>query len=227
VLESGIKELFVSKHLIPAVAICDPDMTLGLPAWLTAATGMDAVTHCIESIMSPNINPPGDAIAADGIIRAVRDGMLARAVKDGSDRQARWNMMMASTEGAFAFVKGLGSVHALSHAAGRLKSPSLHHGTLNAIFLPHVMRFNKGVRPEAEARIREALGLSAGADMADALQDLNNSLGIPANLSVLGLSNEQADGIVANALIDIAHLSNPRKATADDYHGLYAAALTG
>jgi 4-hydroxybutyrate dehydrogenase len=227
VLESGIKELFVSKHLIPTVAICDPDLTLGLPAWLTAATGMDAVTHCIESIMSPAINPPGDAIAADGIIRAVRDGMLARAVKDGSDKQARWNMMMASTEGAFAFVKGLGSVHALSHAAGRLKSPSLHHGTLNAIFLPHVMRFNKGVRPDAEARIRNALGLSAGADMADALQDLNNSLGIPANLSVLGLSNDQADGIVANALIDIAHLSNPRKASADDYHGLYAAALGG
>jgi 4-hydroxybutyrate dehydrogenase len=227
VLESGIKELFVSKHLIPAVAICDPDLTLGLPAWLTAATGMDAVTHCIESIMSPAINPPGDAIGADGIIRAVRNGMLERAVRDGSDKEARWNMMMASTEGAFAFVKGLGSVHALSHAAGRLKSPSLHHGTLNAIFLPHVMRFNSGTRPEAEARIRDALGLRAGQDMADALQDLNNKLGIPANLSALGLSNDHADGIVANALIDIAHLSNPRKASADDYHALYAAALTG
>jgi alcohol dehydrogenase class IV len=227
VLESGIKELFVSKYLIPSVAICDPDLTLGLPAWLTAATGMDAVTHCIESIMSPAINPPADAIAADGIIRAVRDGMLARAVKDGSDKEARWNMMMASTEGALAFVKGLGSVHALSHAAGRLKSPSLHHGTLNAIFLPHVMRFNHGARPSAELRIREALGLAPAQDLADALQDLNNSLGIPANLSVLGLSDEQAEGIVANALSDIAHLSNPRKASADDYHALYAAALAG
>lgn len=227
VLESGLKELFVSKFLIPAVAICDPDMTLGLPAGLTAATGMDAVTHCIESIMAPSINPPADAIAADGIIRAVRDGMLARAVKDGSDKAARWNMMMASTEGAYAFVKGLGSVHALSHAAGRLKSPSLHHGTLNAIFLPHVMRFNAGVRPEAERRIAEAMGLQAGQDLADALQDLNNALGIPANLSLLGLSNEQADGIVENALADAAHRSNPRVATADDYHALYAAALAG
>jgi 4-hydroxybutyrate dehydrogenase len=227
VLESGIKELFVSKHLIPSVAICDPDMTLGLPAWLTAATGMDAVTHCIESILSPTVNPPADAIAADGIIRAVRDGMLARAVKDGSDKEARWNMMMASTEGAFSFVKGLGSVHALSHAAGRLKSPSLHHGTLNAIFLPHVMRFNNGARPEADARIADALGLKSGQDIADALQDLNNRLGIPPNLTAIGLSNDQADGIVANALIDIAHLSNPRKASPDDYYSLYAAALAG
>lgn len=227
VLESGIKELFVSKHLIPAIAICDPDLTLGLPAGLTAATGMDAVTHCIESIMSPAINPPGDAIAADGIVRAVRDGMLARAVKDGSDKEARWHMMMASTEGALAFVKGLGSVHALSHAAGRLKSPSLHHGTLNAIFLPHVMRFNAGVRPDAEARIRDAMGLKGHEDLADALASLNQALGIPANLSVLGLSNDHADGIVANALVDIAHLSNPRKASEADYHALFAAALKG
>jgi 4-hydroxybutyrate dehydrogenase len=227
VLESGIKELFVSKHLIPAVAICDPDLTLGLPAWLTAATGMDAVTHCIESILSPSINPPADAIAADGIIRAVRDGMLARAVAEGSDKQARWNMMMASTEGAFAFVKGLGSVHALSHAAGRFKSPSLHHGTLNAIFLPHVMRFNAGASPDGDARIREALGIGAASDIGDAIQDLNNSLGIPANLSSLGLSSAHGEGIVANALADIAHFTNPKKATADDYHRLYEAALRG
>lgn len=227
VLESGIKELFVSKHLIPANAICDPDLTLGLPAGLTAATGMDAVTHCIESILSPAVNPPGDAIAADGIKRAVRDGMLLRAVQDGKDRDARWHMMMASTEGALAFVKGLGSVHALSHAAGRLKSPSLHHGTLNAIFLPHVMIFNHGARPEAEAMIRDAMGLAPSADLAEALFALNQSLGIPANLSLLGLGPEHADGIVANALADIAHLSNPRRATEADYHMLYAAALKG
>jgi 4-hydroxybutyrate dehydrogenase len=136
-------------------------------------------------------------------------------------------MMMASTEGAFAFVKGLGSVHALSHAAGRLKSPSLHHGTLNAIFLPYVMRFNAGARPDADARIRDALGIATNADIGDTIQDLNNSLGIPANLSVLGLSNDHADGIVANALADIAHFTNPKKASANDYHALYAAALAG
>jgi 4-hydroxybutyrate dehydrogenase len=136
-------------------------------------------------------------------------------------------MMMASTEGALAFVKGLGSVHALSHAAGRLKSPSLHHGTLNAIFLPHVMRFNAGVRPDAEARIRDAMGLRAHEDLADALASLNQALGIPPNLLDLGLSNDHADGIVANALADVAHLSNPRKASEADYHALFAAALAG
>jgi 4-hydroxybutyrate dehydrogenase len=225
VLESGLKELFVSPHLIPPIAICDPDLTLGLPAWLTAATGMDAVTHCVESLFSPNINPPADAIGADGIGRAVRDGMLKRAVQDGSDKEARWHMMMASCEGAYAFVKGLGSVHALSHAAGRLKSPALHHGTLNAIFLPHVLRFNAGSRPDVEARIRTVLGLGATSDLADTFQSLNDDLGIARNLSALGLTNAHADGIVDYALADVAHYSNPKRATADDYHRIFAAAL--
>ncbi|GIU66240.1 iron-containing alcohol dehydrogenase [Candidatus Phycosocius spiralis] len=227
VLASGEKELFVSKFLIPSIALCDPELTLGLPAGLTAATGMDAVTHCIESILSPTINPPADAIAADGISRAVGEGMLARAVKDGGDRDARWHMMMASTEGALAFVKGLGSVHALSHAAGRLKSPSLHHGTLNAIFLPHVMKFNAGANTDGEARIRHAMGLNPGADLFDALSKLNQDLGIPANLSELGLTDDHADGIVCHALLDIAHLTNPKTTTQDDYHALYRAALYG
>lgn len=227
VLESGIKELFVSNHLIPAVAICDPELTLGLPAGLTAATGMDAVTHCIESLLSPTINPPADAIACDGIERAVRDGMLLRAVRDGSDRDARWHMMMASMEGALAFVKGLGSVHALSHAAGRLKSPVLHHGTLNAVFLPHILRFNQGAEDAKYARLRAAMGLSASADLGDAVQDLNNSLGIPPTLSAMGLTGAHADDIVAVALTDVAHLSNPRRATAEDYHRIYEAALQG
>ncbi len=225
ILETGEKELLVSPNLIPAIAICDPELTLGLPAGLTAATGMDAVTHCIESILSPTVNPPADAVALDGIERAVAKGMLVRAVADGSDRDARWHMMMASTEGAMAFIKGLGAVHALSHAAGRLKEPALHHGTLNAIFLPHVLRFNAPACSESYARIRRAMGLSEAADLGDAVQDLNDRLGIPANLSVLGLSNAHADGIVAFALKDLAHYTNPRPVTADDYHALYAEAL--
>lgn len=227
VLESGLKELFVSKHLIPAVALCDPDLTLGLPAGLTAATGMDAVVHCVESILSPVVNPPADAIAADGIARAVRDGMLVRAVRDGSDREARWHMMMASTEGALAFVKGLGSVHALSHAAGRLKQPSLHHGTLNAIFLPHVMRVTLGARPEADARIAQAMGLAPGADLAAAFARLNAELGIAPNLAVLGLGPEHEAGIVENALADVAHLTNARPLDAAAYRDIYRAALAG
>lgn len=225
ILENGFKEIFISHNLVPSAAICDPDLTLGLPAGLTAATGMDAVTHCIESILCPAVNPPADAIGLDGVERAIGHGMLARAVADGSDRDARWNMMMASYEGALAFVKGLGSVHALSHAAGRLKEPSLHHGTLNAIFLPHVLRFNAGVADEKFARIRRAMGLSPSADLADAIQALNDRLGVAPNLARLGLTSAHADGIVENALKDLAHLTNPRPASADDYHRLFEAAL--
>ena len=158
-MNNGRKETFASPNLIPATAICDPDLTFGLPSHLTAATGMDAVTHCIEAVLVPAENPPADGIGLDGLTRAVGGGWLKRAVQDGSDPEARWNMMMASYEGALAFVKGLGSVHALSHAAGRLKEKRLHHGTLNAIFLPHLMRFNDGAADAKYERIRFAMGL--------------------------------------------------------------------
>ncbi|MFP3943711.1 MAG: iron-containing alcohol dehydrogenase, partial [Alphaproteobacteria bacterium] len=121
ICEDGRKLTFAGPSLIPKVAICDPELTLGLPPRLTAATGMDAMTHCIEALLSPIVNPPAEAIALDGIERGLGRGHLERAVADGSDRDARWNMMMASTEGALSFIKGLGAVHAMSHAAGRLK----------------------------------------------------------------------------------------------------------
>jgi 4-hydroxybutyrate dehydrogenase len=226
VMDTGQKELFVSSQLIPKVALCDPELTLGLPPGLTAATGMDAVTHCIESLMAPAVHPPADAIALDGIERALRQGMLARAVADGADRDARWHMMMASTEGAMAFVKGLGSVHALAHAAGAIKALNLHHGTLNAIFLPHVMRINRGAAPDKEDRLRAVLGLPAGACLGDAIQAVNDAIGIPPNLSALGVS-EAAHGaaIVAGALADLAHFTNPRPLAQGDYEALVVAAL--
>ena len=125
ILENGRKETFASPKLIPTVALCDPDLTLGLPAGLTAATGMDAVTHCIEAVLAPPANPPAEGVGYDGLTRAVGGGWLKRAVADGSDKEARWHMMMASYQGALAFTKGLGSVHALSHAAGRLHEKRL------------------------------------------------------------------------------------------------------
>lgn len=225
VMATGEKELFVSNFLIPSVALCDPELTLGLPAGLTAATGMDAVTHCIESLLAPAINPPADAIALDGIARALGDGMLVRAVADGSDRDARWHMMMASTEGALAFVKGLGSVHALAHAAGRLESPSLHHGTLNAIFLPHVLRLNTGAADEKYARIRTAIGLPAGADLGDAIQNINDRIGVPPSLKTLGVTSAHGPDIVAYALKDLAHFTNCRPLSEAEYEGLFEAAL--
>ena len=225
VLENGRKETIVSPNLIPATAICDPDLTLGLPAGLTAATGMDAVTHCIESVLSPSVNPPAEGIASEGVFRSVGNGWLKKAVQDGSDADARWHMMMASYEGALAFVKGLGGVHALSHAAGRLHEKKLHHGTLNAIFLPHILRFHEGTADEKYARLRQAMGLKPGADLGDAIAELNADIGIPATLSAIGLSADDAPGVVEYALKDLAHFGNPKPMSADDYAKVYEAAL--
>lgn len=225
ILENGRKETIVSPNLIPATAICDPDLTLGLPAHLTAATGMDAVTHCIEAVLAPSINPPAEGIGYEGVYRALGNGWLKKAVKDGTDADARWHMMMASYEGALAFVKGLGGVHALSHAAGRLQGKKLHHGTLNAIFLPHILRFHNGAADEKYARLRQAMGLKPGADMAEAIDALNAEIGIPGTLSSIGLTEDDAAGVVDYALKDLAHFGNPKTMSADDYMMVYEAAL--
>lgn len=224
-LENGRKETIVSPNLIPATAICDPDLTLGLPAGLTAATGMDAVTHCIEAVLAPMVNPPAEGIGYEGVYRAVGNGWLKKAVKDGSDADARWHMMMASYEGALAFVKGLGGVHALSHAAGRLHEKKLHHGTLNAIFLPHILRFHEGAAEEKYARLRQAMGLKPGADLADAIDELNAEIGITSSLSDLGLTADDGPGVVEFALKDLAHFGNPKPMSADDYAKVFEAAL--
>ena len=133
--------------------------------------------------------------------------------------------MMASYEGALAFSKGLGGVHALSHAAGRLEEKRLHHGTLNAVFLPHILRFHHGAADDKYARLRSVMGLKEGADIADAIQTLNGDIGIPANLSAMGLGAEDGQGIVDYALKDLAHFGNPKEMTADDYAKVYETAL--
>ena len=225
ILDTGVKETIVSPNLIPATAICDPTLTLGLPPHLTAATGMDAVTHCIEAVLSPRENPPCEAIGYDGVHRAVGDGWLKRAVADGSDDEARYHMMMASYEGALAFMKGLGSVHALSHAAGRLHEKRLHHGTLNAIFLPHLLRANEGAAEKKYARLRFAMGLTEDGNLADAIDRLNADIGIPAKLSDIGVDASDGPGIVEGALKDLAHHSNARPLDQADYEAIFEAAL--
>ena len=223
--ENGLKATIVSPNLVPSTAICDPELTLGLPGFLTAATGMDAVTHCIEAVLVPAENPPADGIGYEGIARAVGDGWLKRAVQDGSDKDARWNMMMASFEGALAFVKGLGGVHALSHAAGRLHELKLHHGTLNAIFLPHLMRENEGGATNKYHRIRQMMNLKENADIGDAIQDLNDAIGIPPKLSDIGLMAAHGDSVVEYAMKDLAHFTNAKPLTQADYEKIYETAL--
>ncbi len=220
VLDDGRKLGFHSWHLVPKVALCDPELTLGLPPRLTAATGMDAIAHCIETYLSKAVNPPADAIAMDGLQRGVAH--IERAVGDGGDREARWAMMSASMQGAMAFQKGLGAVHSLSHALGGLVI-SPHHGTLNAVLLPEVLRFNEMAVPERVRRVAEVFGARDGAGLAEAIRALNARIGLPSGLDAMGIGRSTYGGVVANALKDHCHATNPRLATADDYHRMLEA----
>ncbi|MBX3619120.1 MAG: iron-containing alcohol dehydrogenase [Rhizobacter sp.] len=222
IVDDGRKLGFHSWHLVPKAAICDPELTLGLPAWLTAATGMDAIAHCMETFMAPAVNPPADGIALDGLERGWKH--IVRATENGSDREARWNMMSASMQGAMAFQKGLGAVHSLSHSLGGL-NPKLHHGTLNAVFLPEVVKFNAGApsvqHEQRLQRMSHAIGIgscdAAGTELAEALRALNRKLGLPAGLGAMGVGPEMFDRIIDNAMKDHCHKTNPRVATAEEY----------
>jgi 4-hydroxybutyrate dehydrogenase len=215
ILADGRKVSIGSPYLIPRAAICDPALTLGLPPGLTAATGMDAMAHCIETLCSPRENPIADAIALDGLRRAWAN--LPRAVADGGDRDARHAMMLASIEGALAFQKGLGAVHALSHALGALPARP-HHGTLNALLLPGVLRFNAPAIAQVVPRLAEAMCLEPHAEaLACAIEALNGRMGLPANLAAMGVPDAALPAVAAAAMRDHHHLTNPRTARADDY----------
>lgn len=224
-LEDGRKLGFISPHLIPKRAVCDPDLTLGLPPALTAATGMDAITHCIETFLSPRFNPPAEAIALDGLVRAV--GNIERAVAQGSDREARHEMMMAALEGGLTFQKGLGAVHALSHPLGGLKDVALHHGTLNAVLLPYVLEFNQGHAEAKYATIRQRLGLNDGDDLANYIRRLNASLGMPSTLAELKVPRDSFAAIARGATQDHSSATNPRPASEADYRAILEAAYAG
>ncbi len=222
-LRDGRKLGFIAPYMIPNVAVCDPELTLGLPSGLTAATGMDALTHCIETFLSPRDNVPADAIALDGAARAMR--WIEKAVADGADRDARWNTMMASLQGGLTFQKGLGAVHAMSHPLGGLREPVLHHGTLNAVILPAVLRFNAGHVGDRYERLATAMGLPAGADLAAAVEALNRRLGLPANLREMGVTDGVIPRMVEGAVADHSTASNPRPVSSADYEALFAAAM--
>jgi alcohol dehydrogenase class IV len=222
ILDDGRKLGFHSWHLLPKAAICDPGLTLGLPPSLTAATGMDAIAHCIETFLAPSFNPPADGIALDGLERAWAN--IELATRDGQNRDARLHMMSASMQGAMAFQKGLGCVHSLSHPLGGVSvngRTSLHHGTLNAVVLPAVLRFNESAPSVVEnrryARMRRVMNLPDNADLAAALHDMTARLGLPTGLKQMGVDESAFDKVIKGALADHCHKTNPREATADDY----------
>jgi alcohol dehydrogenase class IV len=217
---------FHSWFLVPKTAICDPELTFGLPPKLTAATGMDAIAHCMETFMAPAFNPPADGIALDGLERGWNS--IERATRNGLDREARLNMMSASMQGAMAFQKGLGCVHSLSHSLGGV-DPRLHHGTLNAMFLPAVIAFNATadsmVKENRLQRMAHAMGLASGADIGPAIKAMNARLGLPGGLAEMGVSPAQFDQVIAGAMADHCHKTGPRLATAQDYRDMLAASM--
>ena len=222
IVDDGRKLGFHSWHLVPKTAILDPELTLGLPPLLTAATGMDAIAHCMETFMAPAVNPPADGIALDGLERGWAH--IERATRDGSDREARWQMMSASMQGAMAFQKGLGCVHSLSHSLGGV-NPKLHHGTLNAMFLPAVVRFNAAAesiqRERRLQRMAHAMGIGScdakGTEIAEAIRAMNARLGLASGLAALGVTPDLYERVIDGAMADHCHKTNPRIATRADY----------
>jgi alcohol dehydrogenase class IV len=221
-MASGRKLAIVSPRMIPDAAVCEPLLTLGLPPLLTAATGMDAVSHCVETFCSPRYNPVADAIALDGLARAC--GNIGQAVAHGDDEDARTEMMMAALQGGLTFQKGLGAVHALSHPLGGLEQRRLHHGTLNAVFLPHVLAFNAPACPEKIARIAGVVGVNDPCDLPRHFTDLVARLGLPTRLRDMGVTRDEALTLAPDAARDHCAATNPRPLDEQDCRELLDAA---
>ncbi len=218
---TGRKTIALSPHLLPSSAICDPELTLGLPPALTAATGMDALTHCVESFLSTTFHPICDGIAVEGL-RSIFHG-LETAVHDGGNLDARTSMMMGSLLGGISFHKGLGVVHSLSHALGA--EGRLHHGTLNAILLPHALRFNRATASPRVAELARRMGLGRSGDAEGHLITLTElllaRLPLPRRLGDLdGLDRARIPHYARLALLDHCHRTNPRPCSVADLEEL-------
>lgn len=220
-LASGEKEVFLSPNLVPRVAICDPELTHGLPAWLTAASGIDAFSHAFEAYLSPSINPPADAIALD-VLRRLWE-WLPRAVSDGTDREARWNVMMGALEAAMTTWKGLGLSHALSMPFDDL---GLHHGTVVGTLLPHTVEYLRAVVPvERIATVANALGSSPQSLSADLLA-FTARLNLPDGLGALGVDPARLTEFSMLAATSAFNRSSPGDATAEDFERMAYRAMS-
>lgn len=219
----GTKTVIFSPHLMARAAILDPELTVGLPPFITAATGMDALTHNLEAYVAKGEHPLADAIAIDGLRRVAAN--LKRAVQNGKDLEAREQMLLGSAFGAIAFQKGLGACHSMAHALTPVAGT--HHGLANALMLPSVVSFN---RVAAEARLADAaVALGADAKMSaqerahlcvELVDELRVACGLPRKLSQAGVRRAMIPQLVEKALADACHLSNPRPVTQVDFERL-------
>ena len=223
-LGSGRKLGFLSPHLLPQHVICDPELTVKMPPALTAGSGLDAISHCVETFCSARYNPVADAIALDGLKRGVE--ALPRAWEQGDDLQAREAMMLASLEGGLAFQKGLGAVHSLSHPLGSLTEKQLHHGTLNAIFLPIVLEYNLDGCVGKMDTLASTLELPRRTAVPDFFREFNHRLGLPDNLTDLGLIEDDVIPLASCAYADHCTATNPRRLEIQDFEKLYQLALS-
>ena len=216
--DTHVKRIVFSAALLAKAVFADPELTLGLPPNITAATGMDALTHNIESYLSPAYHPLCDGIALEGVRIIAR--ALPSAHKNGKNLQARSDMLMGSMMGAIAFQKDLGAVHSCAHALSTVAD--LHHGLANAMMIDHVMRFNL---PAAGAKMAELARVAGAPDLIEWLGKLKAELGIPSKLNSLGVKTGQIPRLVEIALADICHQTNPRPCSKQNFEQLFAAAL--
>ncbi|MFM2277799.1 MAG: hypothetical protein RLZZ444_30 [Pseudomonadota bacterium] len=216
--ETHTKKIIFHPKFLPSVTICDPELTVGMPKTITAGTGMDAFAHCLEAFSSPFYHPMSQGIALEGM-RLVKD-YLPRAYQDGTDIEARTNMMSAAAMGAVAFQKGLGAIHSLSHPVGAMYHT--HHGTTNAVVMPPVLRFN---RPAIEDKLASAaayLGISGGFNgFYDFVLKLREDLGIPDKLSALGVGTDKVDEMAVMAVADPSTGGNPVELTVEAARKLF------
>jgi len=220
--ETHEKKIIFHPRILPAIVICDPELTVGMPPAITAGTGMDAFAHCLEAYCSPHYHPMSQGIAIEGM-RLVKE-YLPRAYADGTDIEARAHMMSAAAMGATAFMKGLGAIHALSHPIGAMYNS--HHGTTNAVVMAPVLKFNREVIETRIERLAAYLGIAGGFDgFYDFVVGLNASLGIPANLTELGVTDPDLDWLVESALKDPSVGGNPVEMNAENTRKLFEACL--
>ncbi len=213
---------FLSNHLLPTATICDAELTIELPSSLTAGTGMDAISHCVETFCSSRYNPVADAISLDGLERGFNN--IIKATHNGTDRHARKEMMLCSLQGGLAFQKGLGAIHSLSHPLGALSERKLHHGTLNAIFLPAVLRFNFDYCEEKMQVIADKLRIKKASLLPDRFVQLNEELGLPVRLREFGLTKDDLEPLAKKAKEDHCTPTNPRPLDVADCLRLYTEA---
>jgi len=219
------KKIIFHPLMLPKLAICDPELTVGLPPKLTAWTGMDALAHCIEAYCAPGFHPMADGIAVEGV-RLIADH-LPTAVRDGNDIEARSRMLAAALMGAAAFQKGLGAVHSISHPIGAIYDT--HHGLTNGVVLPYVLIFNRPAIEERMAYIASALGLPGGDfdALIEWLLAFRASLHVPHSLGELGVEEARAGELAEKALRDPSTGGNPVPMTVEDFRRVIVAAITG